>query len=70
MEGACKRAKQTVARRALDLDTMAQERKLEAERQTKLREIYKRRKDVEITVEDAPAPATPVPAPKSSAPKR
>ena len=77
MEGACKRAKQTVARRELDLDTLAQERKLEVARQTKLREIYKRRKDVEITVEDAPAPATPTPAPvaptavpKSSTPKR
>ena len=63
MEGACKRAKQTVAHRSLDLDTLSQERKLEVERQQKLRDIYKRRKDVEITVEDAPAPAP-------SAPKR
>jgi len=75
MEGACKRSKHTVARRELDLDTLSQERKLEVERQTKLREIYKRRKDVEITVEDAPAsataaPAAPTPAPKSSSPKR
>jgi hypothetical protein len=75
MEGACKREKQTVARRELDLDTLSEERKLEVERQTKLREIYKRRKDVEITVEDAPAPATPAPAaptpaPKSSTPQR
>ena len=78
MEGACKRAKQTVARRELDLDTLSEERKLEIERQTKLREIYKRRKDVEISVEEPPAPvptapATPTPAtppPKSSTPKR
>jgi len=78
MEGACKRAKQTVARRELDLDTLAQERKLEVERQQKLRDIYKRQKDIEITVEDDAAPAAakptptpaPTPAPKSSAPQR
>jgi hypothetical protein len=77
MEGACKRAKQAVAKRSLDLDTLSEERKLEVERQQKLREIYKRRKDVEITVEDAPAPTTPRPpsprpgpAPKSSTPQR
>jgi Flp pilus assembly protein TadD len=79
MEGACKREKQSVAKRELDLDTLSEERKLEVQRQTKLREIYKRRKDVEITVEDAPAattpatpapakPTTPAPAPKKSAP--
>ncbi len=68
MEGACKRSKQAVAKRSLDLDTLSEERKLEVQRQQKLREIYKRRKDVEITVEDAPAPATPAPAPKKSAP--
>ena len=69
MEGACKRSKQNVARREVDLDTLSEERKLEVERQTKLREIYKRRKDVSITVEEAPA-ATPAPAPSDSAPKR
>jgi len=71
MEGACKRAKQPVTRRSIDLDTMAQERKLEVERQQKLREIYQRRKDVEITVEEDPKPAaatTPAPAPKAPAP--
>jgi tetratricopeptide (TPR) repeat protein len=81
MEGACKREKQAVARRSLDIDTLSEERKLEVQRQQKLREIYKRRKDVEITVEEAPAPATatpptkpapapakPTPAPKSSTP--
>ena len=69
MEGACKRSKQAVAKRELDLDTLNEERKLEVERQQKLREIYKRRKDVEITVEDAPAPApaAATPAPKGGA---
>jgi len=69
MEGACKREKQAVARRELSLETMEAERKLEVERQQKLREIYKRQKQVEITIEDAP-PAngtTPAPAP---APKK
>ncbi|MBM4336334.1 MAG: hypothetical protein FJ108_10545 [Deltaproteobacteria bacterium] len=69
MEGACKRSKQNIVRREVDLDTLSEERKLEVERQTKLREIYKRRKDVSITVEEAPA-ATPAPAPSDSAPKR
>jgi Flp pilus assembly protein TadD len=79
MEGACKREKQTVVRREIDLDTVNAERKLEIERQQKLREIYKRRKDVEITIEpEKPAPTattppakTPVPttaAPKAPAP--
>jgi tetratricopeptide (TPR) repeat protein len=63
MEGACKRAGQAVTKRTLDIDTMAQERKLEVERQQKLREIYQRRKDLEITVEQDPKPATPAPAP-------
>jgi Flp pilus assembly protein TadD len=66
MEGACKRSNQAVAKRTLDLDTVSEERKLEVERQQKLREIYKRRKDVEITVEDAPAPAAATPAPKAT----
>jgi Flp pilus assembly protein TadD len=73
MEGACKRAKQSVAKRELDIDTLNEERKLEIERQQKLRDIYQRQKDVEITVEDAPAPApaAATPAPKgSAAPKR
>ncbi len=67
MEGACKRSKQAVARRELDLDTLSEERKLEVQRQQKLREIYKRQKDIEITVEDAPAPAATAPAPKAPA---
>jgi hypothetical protein len=69
MEGACKRSKQNIVRREVDLDTLSEERKLEVERQTKLREIYKRRKDVSITVEEAPS-ATPAPAPSDSTPKR
>jgi len=70
MEGACKRSKQTVVRREIDLDTMNAERKLEVERQQKLREIYKRRKDLEITIEPdaAPAATTPAPAAKTPAP--
>ncbi len=64
MEGACKRSKQAVAKRTLDVDTVSEERKLEIERQQKLREIYKRRKDVEITVEDSPAPAAAKPPTK------
>jgi tetratricopeptide (TPR) repeat protein len=68
MEGACKRSKQAVAKRELDLDTLSEERKLEVQRQQKLREIYKRRKDVEITVEDEAPPATATPAPKKSTP--
>jgi len=74
MEGACKREKQTVVRREVDVETMNAERKLEVERQQKLREIYKRRKDVEISIEpdEAPAattPATKTPVPTTTAPK-
>lgn len=61
MEGACKRSKQQVARRELTLETVEAERKLEAERQEKLREIYKRQKELDITIEDAP-PANAPPA--------
>lgn len=64
MEGACKREKQAVARRELSLETMEAERKLEVERQQKLREIYKRQKQVEITIEDAPPANAPTSAPK------
>ncbi len=54
MEGACKRSKQQIARRELSVETVEEERKLEIERQQKLREIYKRQKEVDITIEDAP----------------
>ncbi len=64
MEGACKRSKQPVARRSLTLETVAAERQLEVERQRKLREIYRRQKEIEITIEDdAPAPKGAAPAP-------
>jgi Flp pilus assembly protein TadD len=65
MEHACKRERQSVARRELTIDTREQQLEIERERQKELREIYsKRRKgDVEITIEDpnapAPAPAKP-----------
>ena len=52
------RARSSRREAPLDLETLSEERKLEVERQQKLREIYKRRKDVEITVEDEPPPAT------------
>lgn len=68
MEGACKRAKQTVVRRDVDLDTVNAERKLEIERQQKLREIYQQRKDVEISIETEDAPAAATPAPKTPIP--
>lgn len=63
MEGACKRSKQAVARRELTLETMEAERQLEVQRQQKLREIYKRQKEVEITIEDAPPATRKKPAP-------
>jgi tetratricopeptide (TPR) repeat protein len=64
MEGACKRSKQPVARRDLTLETVAAERQLEVERQKKLREIYRRQKEIEIEIEeDGPAPTGPAPAP-------
>lgn len=71
MEGACKRAKHDVARRQLDIDTQAEERALEVERQKTLREIYQRRKDVQISVEGDEKPANGAPAPKPApAPKK
>jgi tetratricopeptide (TPR) repeat protein len=68
MENACKRERQTVARRELTIDTIAEQMKIERERRQKLKEIYGKKGGVEITIEDpnAPAPtpqATPAPAP-------
>lgn len=68
MEGACKRSKQQVARRDLSLETVEEERKLEAERQQKLREIYKRQKELDITIEDAPPADAPAKPPATTTP--
>jgi Flp pilus assembly protein TadD len=72
MEGACKRSKQPIARRELTLETVEAERQLEVQRQQKLREIYRRQKEIEITIEDAPSAngAKPAPAPTTPAPKK
>ncbi len=51
MGSACKKAKQEVAKRELEEETIRQELQLEMERRRKLREIYERRRDLEITVE-------------------
>lgn len=62
MENACKRERQTVARRELTIDTVAEQLKIERERQEKLREIYKNKKGLDVTVDDPNAPSTPPPA--------
>jgi len=64
MENACKREKQKVARRELDLSTVKEQQEIERERREELRKIYKTKKGgVEIGIDDEPnAPATP-PAP-------
>jgi tetratricopeptide (TPR) repeat protein len=73
MENACKRERQTVAKRELELSTIQEQMKIERERREKLREIYQKQKNVEITIENepnAPPPATQAPAPKDSGGKR
>ncbi|HTO68319.1 MAG TPA: hypothetical protein VMR31_00530 [Myxococcota bacterium] len=68
MESACKRERQTVARRELEIGTIQEQMKIERERREKLREIYNKQKDVQITVEPDPnAPATNA-TPNSNAP--
>jgi Flp pilus assembly protein TadD len=67
MENACKRERQTVARRELTIDAAAEQMKIERERREKLKEIYNKNKNVEITVEDPNAPVTnPAPAPAAT----
>jgi tetratricopeptide (TPR) repeat protein len=68
MENACERERQAVARRQVDIQIQQQEMQLERERRQKLREIYDKRRDVEITVEDPNTPAPPPDAPGSAAP--
>ena len=52
MGRACKQAQLEVKRRELEEETIRQELQLEMERRRKLREIYERRRDLEITVEE------------------
>jgi Flp pilus assembly protein TadD len=57
MEGACKRERQEVAKRQIDRDTLQKEMQLERERRQALKDIYQKRRDIEITVDDPNAPA-------------
>jgi Flp pilus assembly protein TadD len=57
MANACAREKQSVAQREITLETVRQEMEMERERRAKLKDIYERRKDLEISVEDPNAPA-------------
>jgi tetratricopeptide (TPR) repeat protein len=72
MESACKRERQEVARRQLDLSTVEEQSKIEQERREELRKIYKAKKGgVDITVDDDPNAAAPqnAPAPAPTKPK-
>ncbi len=51
MGNACRNAQLDVAKRELAEETIRQELQLEMERRRKLREIYERRRDLEITIE-------------------
>ena len=51
MGNACHLAQIEVAKRELEEETVRQELQLEMERRRKLREIYERRRDLEITIE-------------------
>ena len=51
MGSACRLAQIEVAKRELEEETVLQELQLEMERRRKLREIYERRRDLEITIE-------------------
>jgi hypothetical protein len=70
MENASAREKQGVVQRERDLATLRQEMEIERERRAKLKDIYQRRKELEITVdepsaapkrEDSPPPPAPKP---------
>ncbi len=52
MGRACKQAQLEVKKRELEEETIRQELQLEMKRRRKLREIYERRRDLEITVEE------------------
>ncbi len=51
MGNACRLAQIEVAKRELEAETIRQELQLEMERRRKFREIYERRRDLEITIE-------------------
>ncbi|HXZ84850.1 MAG TPA: hypothetical protein VEI82_05115 [Myxococcota bacterium] len=72
MESACKRERQPVGRRELEIDTVQEQMKIERERRETLRQIYQKQqgqKQVEISVDPDPnAPATTTPPAGSSAP--
>jgi tetratricopeptide (TPR) repeat protein len=77
MESACKRERQSVAKRELELGTVQEQMKIERERRETLRQIYQKQKgekNVEIMVDPdpntppatPPSNATPAPAPAPS----
>src|SRR5262249_49926775 len=65
MENACKREKQSVARRELDISTEKAQQDIERQRREELRKIYKTKKGgVDITVDEDPnAPSSDKSAP-------
>lgn len=71
MENACKRERQSVARRELDLSTVKEQQEIEKERREELRKIYKTKKGgVDITVDDDPNAAAQPQQPNSSTPQQ
>jgi tetratricopeptide (TPR) repeat protein len=73
MENACKQERQEVARPNLSAQTREQLLELEAEKQKQLREIYQRRRDVDITIDEPNAPpekAAPKPSPPPKTPSK
>ena len=59
MEGACRALALDVRTRDLEAQAILEELRLEMERKRRLREIYERRKDLEIVVEEPVLPAAP-----------
>jgi tetratricopeptide (TPR) repeat protein len=73
MENACKRERQTVAKRELEISTIQEQMKIERERREKLREIYQKQKGLDVTIDpepNTPAPAPSAPPPATSTPKK
>ena len=56
MEGACEDMQWQVKQREVAAETLAQEMRLEVERRDRMREIYRERRDLSISVEDAEEP--------------